>query len=116
MWFNGPVLFLQQEYEERLYPTQKWVKTQMKGISKDAVSSPMFWKLFNYISGQNSKEVKIPMTSPVSTYIEPGSGPNCESTFTMAFYIPQAFQEDTPEPTEDGVSIEERQEHRVLAR
>ena len=82
----------------------------MKHISRDAASSPMFWKLFNYISGQNDKQVKIPMTAPVSVLIEPGSGPNCESTFTMAFYIPSAFEEDTPVPTDPDVSIEERPE------
>ena len=76
----------------------------------------MFWKLFNYISGQNAKQIKIPMTAPVSILIEPGAGPNCESTFTTAFYVPAAFQEDTPEPTEEGVSIEERPEFKVLAR
>lgn len=76
----------------------------------------MFWKLFNYISGQNDKQVKIPMTAPVSVYIEPGSGPNCESTFTMAFYVPSDFQGETPQPSESDVSIEERQEFRVLAR
>ena len=92
------------------------MKTQTKNISKDAASSPMFWKLFNYISGQNAKQIKIPMTAPVSILIEPGAGPNCESTFTMAFYVPAAFQEDTPEPTEEGVSIEERPEFKVLAR
>lgn len=56
------------------------------------------------------------MTAPVTVFIEPGSGPNCESTFTMAFYIPSEFQEDTPEPTADDVSIEERPEFKVLTR
>lgn len=88
----------------------------MKHMSKDGASSPMFWKLFNYISGQNDKQVKIPMTAPVSVLIEPGSGPNCESTFTMAFYVPEAFQEDTPQPTEADVSLESRPEFKVLAR
>lgn len=105
-----------KEYEERLYPARKWVRTQMKNISRDAASSPMFWKLFNYISGQNDKQVKIPMTAPVSVLIEPGSGPNCESTFTMAFYIPSAFEEDTPVPTDPDVSIEERPEFTTYVR
>ena len=48
--------------------------------------------------------------------IQQGTSPNCESTFTMASYIPAAFQENTPEPTEEGVSIEERPEFTVLAR
>ena len=56
------------------------------------------------------------MTSPVTTYIQPGAGPNCESTFTMAFYIPPTFQENPPKPTDETVSIEERPEIRVFAR
>lgn len=105
-----------QKYEERLYPAQKWVTTKMQHISRDAASSAMFWKLFNYISGENNQQIKIAMTAPVSVLIEPGSGPNCESTFTMAFYVPDAFQEDTPEPTNDQVSIEQRPEFKVFAR
>merc|ERR1712191_443 len=92
------VLRTAEGYEERLYPAQKWVKTQVNDISKDAATSPMFQKLFAFISGQNDKGVQVPMTSPVTTYIQPGAGPNCESTFTMAFYI------------------EERPEIRVFAR
>ena len=76
----------------------------------------MFWKLFKYISGANDKETKIPMTAPVSIYIDPGAGPNCESTFSMAFYIPAEFQENTPKPTDPDVSIEERPELKVYAR
>jgi len=110
------VLRTAEGYEERLYPTQKWVKTQMPHISKDEVSSLMFRKLFQFISGQNDKGVKIAMTTPVTTLIEPGAGPNCESTFTMAFYIPPSLQEDTPQPTDPTVSIEERPEFKVLAR
>jgi hypothetical protein len=76
----------------------------------------MFWKLLNYISGQNDKKIKIPMTAPVSIFIDPGAGPNCESTFSMAFFIPAEFQEDTPLPTDPDVSIEEREEIKVYAR
>ncbi|EFX64407.1 hypothetical protein DAPPUDRAFT_334226 [Daphnia pulex] len=118
IFYTAPytVLRKEKEYEERLYPAQKWVKTQTESISKDSASSAMFWKLFNYISGQNDKKTKVPMTAPVSVFIEPGSGPNCESTFTMAFNVPAAFQDDTPQPTESDVTIEERPEFKVLAR
>lgn len=51
-----------------------------------------FMKLFRYISGTNSKQAKIPMTAPVLTKIEPGQGPNCESTFVMSFYQPYSLQ------------------------
>lgn len=85
-------------------------------ISKDAATSVMFRKLFNYISGQNDKQTKIAMTAPVSIFIEPGAGPNCESTFSMAFYVPATFQEETPVPTNPDVTIEKRPEFKVFAR
>ena len=115
-FFIPPIVFLFKGYEERVYPAQKWIRTQLLHTSKDAASSTMFWKLFNYISGQNDKKIKIPMTAPVSILIDPGAGPNCESTFSMAFYIPAEFQEDTPRPTDPDVSIEERDEITVYAR
>ena len=47
------------------------------------------------------------MTAPVATKIEPGAGPNCESTFTVSFYIPPDHQSDPPKPTDPDVFIEE---------
>ena len=74
----------------------------------------MFRKLFNYISGTNDKQAKIPMTAPVSVLVKPGAG---KSTFTMAFYVPAAFQKDTPIPTAGSdVSIEQRPEFKVFSR
>lgn len=82
----------------------------------DSATRSMFRKLFNYISGDNGDKIKVPMTAPVSVLIKPGAGPNCESTFTMGFYIPSRFQEKTPMPNDPDVSIEERPEMTVLAR
>lgn len=62
------------------------------GMDRDSAMRGSFMKLFEYISGGNSRQAKIPMTAPVLTKIEPGQGPNCESTFTMSFYNPYAFQ------------------------
>jgi len=73
----------------------------------------MFGKLFNYISGENDKQTKIPMTTPVSVLVKPGVG---KSTFSMAFYVPAAFQKDTPIPTGADVSIEQRSEFKVFSR
>ena len=58
---------------------------------------------------------KIDMTAPVSMRIIPGEGPNCESNYTMSFYIPAVFQEDTPTPTGNQVYIEERPGFEVAA-
>merc|ERR1712098_746982 len=74
-----------------------------------------FYRLFHYIDGGNEDGTKIPMTAPVSMRIIPGEGPNCESNFTMSFYIPSDFQTGPPQPTIEGVFIEEREEVQVVA-
>jgi len=56
------------------------------------------------------------MTAPVATRIVPGAGPNCESTFTVSFYIPPKHQDSPPTPTGEGVFIEEFPEMTVYAR
>lgn len=53
------------------------------------------------------------MTTPVTTYIIPGAGPNCEQNFTMAFYIPEKYQQDPPLPLGPGVYIEDRPAYKV---
>lgn len=110
------LIIFSQGYEERVYPARKWVQTSTTSMSRDSVSSTLFFRLFNYISGQNSEQVKIDMTAPVSIFIEPGAGPNCESTFTMAFYVPSRFQDSPPAPTDASVAIELRPELKVFAR
>lgn len=72
-----------------------WVSTSGTGMDKDSAMRGSFMKLFDYISGSNSNKKKIPMTGPVLTKIEPGQGPNCESTFTMNFYNPYTYQVHT---------------------
>ena len=81
----------------------------------------MFWKLFNYISGQNERQVQIPMTAPVSVLVEPDGENEAaasvqQSTFTMAFYIPAPFDQDPPRANDCDVSIEYRPEIRLFAR
>ena len=56
------------------------------------------------------------MTTPVTTYVEPGAGPTCESTFTMAFFIPEEHQGNPPDPNDPEIKIEERGDMTVLTR
>jgi len=90
-------------YEVRKYPALKWVCTRYAG--HEPSSNKMFMKLFNYIQGSNDQGVKIPMTAPVTTYIEPGAGPNCNNNFTMCFFVPTAFWGNTPQPTDKEVFL-----------
>lgn len=71
-------------------------------------SRDSFYRLFDYIDGDNMEGTKIDMTSPVTTFIKPGAGPNCESEFTMSFYIPAIYQESPITPKSEDVYIEER--------
>jgi hypothetical protein len=95
--------------ELRRYEPGSWVSTSGTGMQKDSAMRGSFMKLFDYISGGNSGKTKIPMTGPVLTKIEPGQGPNCESTFTMSFYNPYTYQganaANVPKPTGSGVFI-----------
>ncbi|XP_061195337.1 heme-binding protein 2-like isoform X2 [Saccostrea echinata] len=100
----------EKEYELRQYSPAKWVSYTTKSMKQEEARTEGFWKLFNYIQGENEKEMKIEMTAPVSTKVEPGAGPNCESSFTVSFYIPPEHQENPPQPKNPNVFIEERPE------
>ncbi|XP_018027611.1 heme-binding protein 2 isoform X2 [Hyalella azteca] len=102
-------------YEERVYPARKWACTTMQGPERDSLVSPMFRKLFNYISGKNELNLRMDMTTPVATYIEPGAGPTCASTFTMSFFVPEEHQSSPPNGGPD-VFVQERPELTVLTR
>merc|ERR1711915_242109 len=99
-----------EEWEVRRYPATKWISTDARDVMPHdgPESSKAFYRLFHYIDGSNNLNTKIPMTAPVTMRIFPGEGPDCESNFTMSFYIPSDMQEDPPLPTEDRVYIEER--------
>merc|ERR1719494_219777 len=104
-------------WEERSYPPTKWVSTQAVDVSPhDGPNhTTAFWKLFGYLDGGNSDEMKIPMTSPVSYMILPAEGPNLESNFTMSFLIPSYLQESSPAPTDSLLYIKERPEMRFAS-
>ena len=96
----------------------KRISTEVFSISvhDSEESRAAFYRLFDYIDGQNSEGMKIPMTAPVSRRIIAGEGPNCESNFTMSFFIPSDLQENPPLPLDSTVYIEERAAFKVAAK
>lgn len=112
------VLKEHQGWEEREFPATKWISTEVFSISvhDSEESRAAFYRLFDYIDGQNSEGMKIPMTAPVSRRIIAGEGPNCESNFTMSFFIPSNLQENAPLPLDSTVYIEERAAFKVAAK
>ncbi|XP_042841292.1 heme-binding protein 2 [Panthera tigris] len=103
-------------YEIRHYGPAKWVSTSVESMDWDSAIQTGFTKLNSYIQGKNEKEMKMKMTAPVTSYVEPGSGPFSESTITVSLYIPSEQQPDPPRPSESDVFIEDRAEMTVFVR
>ncbi|CAD7675166.1 unnamed protein product [Nyctereutes procyonoides] len=103
-------------YEIRRYGPAKWVSTSVESLDWDAAIQTGYAKLNSYMKGKNEKEMKIKMTAPVTSLVEPGSGPFSESIITISLYIPSEQQPDPPRPSESGVFIEDRAEMTVFVR
>ncbi|XP_071801746.1 heme-binding protein 2-like [Asterias amurensis] len=113
-----------KEYEVRRYgETTTWVTISNSSIDEPSeVNKPtkesrgMFFKLFNYISGENDKKQKIDMTVPVLKKITPGAGPFCETTTDMSFYVTKEFQGSPPTPSAEDVHVTHLPAQRVVVR
>lgn len=97
-----------KDYETRSYEAATWVSTTLKGTQGDAVMKEGFGKLFKYIQGDNDRNEKVDMTAPVTGLVQPGSGPDSESTITVSFYLPEKLQAAPPKPSNPEVFIETR--------
>jgi len=104
------VLTKYEGFEEREYPARKWVSTTIEGSSKD--SNSLFWTLYAYISGENDKKASIAMTVPVTTLEQLSPSGN---RYTMAFYVPSAYQEEVPKGGPD-VTVEDRPQLTVFTK
>ena len=92
-------------YEIRNYAPSKWVGGTFTGSSYNNAAQDGFNLLFKYISGANSANEKIPMASPVATKIVPGPGSTGEKNFTVLFFTPFAYQDNTPTPTDPQLAL-----------
>jgi len=111
------VLEKTDKFEKRRYSPSVWVATEIYTMTYSRPQQQgMFFKLFDYIAGNNSMGMKINMTAPVVTEIIHGAGPDCESNFTMHFMVPFDLQANPPQPTEAGVFIKRVPEMTVYVR
>ena len=84
--------------ELRNYSATKLVSTSAKGEFEES-SNNNFRKLFKYISGENEKEKKISMTTPVFMSLDDSNKRQ------MSFVVPSENLEDTPSPSSSEVEI-----------
>lgn len=94
-------------FEIRNYKEMILITTAMDSL--DEQKSP-FYRLFNYISGENKSEKEIPMTAPV--FMDQNNG----ISETMSFVMPSDFSvETTPLPINEALNIEEYNNYTVAA-
>lgn len=91
----------------RNYESGLWASTDVLGTDINEANNIAFNRLFDYISGANDQSITIDMTTPVLNYIQPPAGPNCNTTFTVSFYVPYKYQSaGPPKPTASNVYIQ----------
>jgi len=84
--------------EIRQYDNYVIAKTSINSINKH--ENNMFRTLASYIFGENKKNQSIPMTAPVTTYLD-------SDTYNMIFYMLDAQKiEDLPDPNGEDIVFE----------
>jgi len=90
------LIFSEDEFEIRFYPSSLKAK-----VVSTRNANGNFYKLFQFISGNNSKSEKIEMTTPV--YMKEDNNTN-----TMEFVMPSSYNmESISKPNDESVEIYE---------
>mmetsp|Transcript_21571 Transcript_21571/g.56033 ORF Transcript_21571/g.56033 Transcript_21571/m.56033 type:complete len:214 (-) Transcript_21571:57-698(-) len=109
-------LSTKEDYTIREYnsTSEFWTMTTIDTSDYRKASRTGFERNFKFISGQNSKEEKIPMTAPV--LLTRKEGEDKSTVFTSSFFVPSAYSTsgDMPVPNADlGVSIVQMKHSKV---
>ncbi|KAM3575170.1 hypothetical protein VYU27_002867 [Nannochloropsis oceanica] len=91
-------------YEVRKYGgDEMWTSAHIKARSFAVAQNKGFMTNFEYISGENSKEEKIPMTAPVIFR----RSPDGDAGWLVSFFVPSKFatKDDVPLPNNEDMSI-----------
>ena len=78
------------------------------------IGNDMFQKLYQYITGSNSENENIDMTTPVSTKWHRVDKNHMENE--ECFYLNDAHQENPPKPTDSDVYIVTRSAMNIFTR
>ncbi|XP_061889077.1 heme-binding protein soul4 [Entelurus aequoreus] len=104
-------------YEERAYPAGKWAcVTQGEELYEQSISMS-FMKLMRFICKENSAGRHLGMTVPVvSTVHVMDDGKTLDKSVLTGFYLPAAFQNEPPRPSDPDVGVVHREAFRVVSR
>lgn len=96
------VLDAENQFETREYPDLMMATTNMRSESQGDDGS--FMRLFRYISGENDRDKKVAMTTPVFMERE-----DSQTQGLMGFVIPKKVTgQRIPKPSHDNVQIRKR--------
>lgn len=96
------------DFEIRSYDATLFTSVKISSTNYKEASSKGFSVLAGYIFGDNDRNEKIAMTSPVAMSLE-------DST-TMYFMVPKKFQKETlPQPNKSGIVFRTEPAKRVAA-
>jgi hypothetical protein len=97
-----------KQFEIRSYETTLFTSVKLSTKDYKKSSSKGFSILAGYIFGNNERNEKIAMTSPVSMALE--------DSVTMMFMVPKKFSKDMlPKPNQSGIEFKEEPAKTVAA-
>ncbi|XP_043930202.1 heme-binding protein 1-like [Protopterus annectens] len=95
-------------YEKRQYQAAKWACIKISEGQYEQSICLGFMKLMRYICEQNSLGAYLGMTVPIVTVVRTNElRTGLSLTVTVAYYLPEQFQEQPPEPYDTEIVIED---------
>ncbi|XP_066294048.1 uncharacterized protein [Branchiostoma lanceolatum] len=108
------VLCTTDDYEVRRYESSLWVSTVVTDFSYVTGTTRAFWRLFNYITGENEEGITMEMTQPVLVTIPKDKDGWFFRDYVVSFMIPRVHWDNPPLPTDSALDIERRPEEVVF--
>jgi len=106
--YKYKVLKEYESFEVRKYDAALFTSVELDSGNYKSVSTKGFRVLAGYIFGNNERDEKIAMTTPVTM--------DLKDTMTMRFLVPSSYaKEDLPNPKDSAIIIEEIPERIVAA-
>ncbi|KAI5107980.1 heme-binding protein soul2 precursor [Silurus meridionalis] len=88
-----------ESFEERLYEASQWITTDISSTKGSDVQEG-FWKLYDFMQGENKEGMKITMTRPVLVSVLEGVE-NGDSQVSVSFFISADIV--LPEPNDETI-------------